>query len=377
MEELLTPDMRETIVRALLALLALVAIYALRHLVIRALLPVIRRLVRRSNTDVDDIILNAITVPVRLLVLALALHVGFSILLPGGFPPFLQHFLRSLVIVALFAAAYKAVGVLARSTWILARYTGLQVDEQLLPYLRLGLQVVLVALAVVIVLQEWEYDVASLIAGLGLGGLAVALAAQETLANLFGFTTIVGDRPLTVGEFIITPDVTGIVERVGLRSTRIRQLDRALVTIPNSKLANSVITNWSRLEKRWVNFTFGVTYATSSAQMRELIARIREMLTAREHVVEDTITVLFTNFGDSSLDVLVRAYVTLPDWTDYMTEQQEIMLAIMDILAEMGLSFAFPSRSLYIEQMPGADGSQATRLAGQEAGETDEADARR
>lgn len=352
MEKLLSLDLQEILIRLLLALLALVVIWALRRVILRLVLPLMRRLVRRSGTDVDDVVLNAITAPVHLLVLALALYVAAAILLPEGIPDFIVHLTRTLVILAVFAALHKTVGLITRSAVTLASLTGLKLDEQLLPFIRTATQVILIALALVIVLQEWQYDVGGLITGLGLGGLAFALAAQDTAANLFGFTTIVSDRPFTVGEYIVTPDVSGTVEHVGFRSTRIRQLDQAIVTIPNSTLANSVITNWSRLTKRRLDLTIGVTYDTGSGQMRELLTRIKAMLEARDAVIADSITVLFSKLGDSALEVLVRAYIALPDWGDFMAEQEAILLAIMDVVEELGLSFAFPSQSVYIEQMP-------------------------
>lgn len=355
MGTLLSPELQDSLARLLLAALALLAIWLLRRLVIRLLLPLFRRLVRRSKMDVDDLLLQAIGTPVRLLLIALGLHVAVEIATPGPVPLFVQHLTRTLVILAVFAAAYQTVGLATRSTPFLSDLTGVRIDEQLLPFVRTALRIVLLAIAIVIVLQEWEYDVGGLIAGLGLGGLAFALAAQDTAANLFGFTTIVGDRPLVVGEYIITPDVSGTVERVGFRSTRIRQLDQAIVTIPNSKLASSVILNWSRLSRRRVNFTIGITYAARSDDIRRLIERIEDLLKTHEAVIEDTITVLFTNFGDSALEILVRCYVTITDWTEYMREQQAIMLAVMDLVRELGLDFAFPSRSVYIENLPGVD----------------------
>src|SRR3982751_4471798 len=119
---------------------------------------------------------------------------------------------------------------------------------------------ILMALALVIIIQEWGYDVSGLVAGLGLGGLAFSLAAKDTVENLFGFTTIVSDQPFVVGEFIKSNDIEGTVEHVGIRSTRIRQQDQSYVIVPNSKLASAPILNWSRLNKRWYNTTLRVSY---------------------------------------------------------------------------------------------------------------------
>src|SRR5262249_35855949 len=128
-----------------------------------------------------------------------------------------------------------------------------------------------IVLAVLVIVQEWGYDPSGLIAGLGIGGLAISLAAQDTVKNLFGFTTIVGDQPFTVGDFIKTADVEGTVEHVGVRSTRIRRQDQAYVTVPNSVLANSAILNWSRLSKRWIDMTLRITYDASRSDILKLL----------------------------------------------------------------------------------------------------------
>ncbi|MBZ0299682.1 MAG: mechanosensitive ion channel family protein, partial [Anaerolineae bacterium] len=264
--------------------------------------------------------------------------------------------------LAAFLTLYNAVDLIVASSLRVRHITGLALDEQLVPFLRVAFKIVIIALAVVVLLQEWEYDVSGLIAGLGLGGLAFSLAAQDTVSNLFAFTTIVSDRPFVVGEFIVTPQVEGIVEQVGVRNVRIRRLDQAFVTIPNSKLTDGPVTNWSRLQKRWVNFTLGVTYSTTSSDMRVLLHRIREMLLTVEKVDSNSIVVLFTDFGDSALNILVRCYIYEPDWVKFNEIKQDINLQIMDIVADLGLSIAFPSRSLYIENLSMLDDGQGVRM---------------
>jgi MscS family membrane protein len=349
----LPEDMRGMIVRIALALLVLALIWVLRRALTWIIVTPLRRLAQRSDSHWDDMLMDTIVVPARLLVIALGLAIGIQIIqLDTDAMMFVDRVIRTLVIMALFWAGYRLVDVLAPSSNRLFRITGLTIQDRLLPFARTAAKLVLLAFSLIIIIQEWGYDVSGLVAGLGLGGLAFSLAAQDTVSNLFGFTTIVGDTPFTVGEFIATPDVTGTVEHVGVRSTRIRQLDQAYVTVPNSKLANSVVTNWSRLRKRWINFTLGMTYDTTADQMETLLERLTEMLQAREQVDPSSVQVLFATFNDSSLDVLIRCYVYLPDWLEWMQEKEKVNLAILRIVDELGLSIAFPSRSVYIETMP-------------------------
>ena len=193
-----------------------------------------------------------------------------------------------------------------------------------------------------IIIQVWGYDVSGLIAGLGIGGLAISLAAQETLSNIFGFATIVSDRPLVVGEYIKTPNVEGIVERVGLRSTRVRQLDQAVVTVPNSLMASSTILNWSRLAKRQINLTLGVTYATTPDQMESLLDALRTMLKQRDTVDPDSVVVYFIEFGGSSLNILIRCYVNLADWGAFTAEKEKVLLEVMRVVEQRQLADRLP-----------------------------------
>jgi MscS family membrane protein len=346
-------EARSVIVRILLAVLTLVIIWLLRRLITWLILTPLRRLVvERTITQIDDMLINAAETPIRFLIVAIGISIAGEILrtdfLTGQFVANLS---RTFVILAIVILIHNAVRLMAQSSARLRYVTGLQIDEQLVPFLRTGLQVIIIALAIVVLLQEWDYDVSGLVAGLGLGGLAFSLAAQDTVSNLFAFTTIVSDRPFMVGEYIKTPDAEGIVESVGMRNVRIRQLDQAYVTIPNAKLTGAPITNWSRLQKRWLNFTIGLTYSTRSDQMRALVQQIREMLLAHEQVDPDSVVVLFTDFGESSLNVLVRCYIWEPNWVKFHEHKQEINLKILDIIADLGLSIAFPSRSLYLENV--------------------------
>ncbi len=349
----LDPQLRDIVLRVALALLALLVVWLLRRLLTWLVLRPLGRVLERRRSDLDDIVLGIIENPVRLLVIAPGLLI-VGVLLPGddATVQFFTQLARSFVILALFAALYNSVGIIVASSPRLHSITGITLDEQLLPFLRTALRVLVLALALVTLLQEWHYDVNGLLAGIGLGGLAISLAAQDTVANLFSFATIISDKPLREGEFISTPQVTGIVEEVGARAVRIRQLDQALVTVPNTMLTGAPVINFSRMEKRRLDVTLGVTYESTSSDLKALIARLRAMLRARENVDSDTVLVFFSDFGDSSLNILIRCNVLQPAWADFMQERHEILLTVMDIVEELGLSVAFPSRTLYIESWP-------------------------
>lgn len=348
----LPPTVRDWMIRTVLALVVFGLVLLLRRVVTWILLAPFRAFSRRTETELDNIALSIVESSAGYVVVAVAILLSTQVLSVGNVELiFMQRLARSLIIVGVMVAVYKSIALVQDEANFIS-YTGFNIDSALYPFIRTALRVVLVAIAMVIIIQEWGYDVSGLIAGLGLGGLAFSLAAQDTVSNLFGFSTIVGDRPFVVGEYVITPNGEGVIERVGVRSTKIRTLDQSLIIVPNSAMANSPITNWSRVDFRRYNFTIGLTYDTNSQQMRDFLTRVRNMLMDRPLVVNDTIIVHFTDFGASSLDVLVRCNVKTPFWADWVAEREEINLAIMDIVEDMGLSMAFPSRSVYIESMP-------------------------
>ena len=343
--ERLPLNLRDSLTRIALAIAVLVLFWLLRRLLVGLVVKPLHVLAKRTNAGWGDALLDIITIPARLIVIALGMMIGAEILnVDATTSIFIIHLARVLIIVAILMAAYQIVDTLAPSSNRLFRLTGLTINERLLPFARTAVKLVLVALGVVIIIQEWGYDVSGLVAGLGLGGLAFSLAAKDTVENLFGFTTIVGDQPFMVGEFIKTNDVEGTVEHVGIRSTRIRQPDQAYVTVPNSKLASAPILNWSRLNKRWYNTTLRISYGASRQDILDLMTRIRAMLTARETVQADSIIVNFISFGDYGLEILVRCYINLPDWPTFTTERENINLEIMRILEELGIKIAFPAR---------------------------------
>jgi MscS family membrane protein len=197
-------------------------------------------------------------------------------------------------------------------------------------------------------IQNLGYSISGLLASLGIGGLAVALAAKDTLSNIFGSFMIILDRPFHIGDWVKAGDMEGVVEEVGFRSTKIRTFAKTLITVPNNIIANLAIDNFSRMPNRRIKLNVGVTYETSPAQMRRAVSLIREMLTNHPAIQQDFFLVNFTDFGASSLDIMVYCFTTTTVWGEYLDARENVCLKIMDILEELGLEIAFPSRSVYL-----------------------------
>ena len=222
----------------------------------------------------------------------------------------------------------------------------------LLPLGRKMAKIVLLALALVSVLNELGFQVASLLAGLGIGGIALALAAQKTVENLFGSIAIGVDQPFRVGDFVKVEDVLGTVEAIGMRSTRIRTLDRTVVTIPNGKLSDSKAETFAARDRLRLLVNLGLSYATTEAQLRRVLDEVESALRARPRIWPDGVSVRFTEFKESSLNVEVMAWFQYTDWGDFTRERQELFLRFMRIVEEAGTSLAFPTRSVQLSREP-------------------------
>jgi MscS family membrane protein len=258
------------------------------------------------------------------------------------------------VVWFLFRVVDVAVEYLGR----LAKRTQSKLDDQLVPLVRKALKVTIGVVCGVWVVQLLGYSVSSLLAGLGIGGLAVALALQDSLANFFGSVFIFLDRPFAVGDTVKIGDVTGTVEQIGFRSTRIRTWPATLVSIPNKTVAESVVDNWSKMPKRRVFQTVGVTYETTAEQMEKAVAAIRRILESDEGVDQEFIVVRFSDFGASSLDIIVYYFTKAIAYADHLAMKERVNLAIMRAMQDLGLSIAFPTRTVYFE------GDVARALAG-------------
>lgn len=250
--------------------------------------------------------------------------------------------------IAVIYLLFAFIDVLSRVLERMAARTETVLDDQLSPLLRKALKVLVAAIFLVMFVQNMGIEVGSLLAGLGIGGLALALAAKDTVANYFGSIIIFIDQPFQIGDIIEIDGTEGVVEEVRFRTTLIRKFDKSLVTMPNQNFTNGHITNYSRRPVRRIRFSVGVTYDTTPEQMRRLLAGIKDVLKEVDGIEDDTWAVAFEEFADSSLNVLVNCYSKENDWLQMMAAREELMLGIMDLVEEMGLEIAFPTRTVHL-----------------------------
>ena len=349
-------------------LVAVIGAYAVGWLLVRVVfVGVVGRAANRSSTDLDDRIVAAAVNPLRLLATIGGFHVMLlQIGLAQRAHAFFVSLEKVLVVVAVTWLLLRCVDIAGHLAERHLLRSGGASATTLLPLGRKVLKSVVVGIAILASLDSFGFDVTALIAGLGVGGLAFALAAQKTIENLFGGATLLADRPVRVGDFCRFGDRVGTVEEIGVRSTRVRTLDRTLVTVANADFSAMQLENFAERDRIWYHPTLGLRYETSPDQMRTILARVRRMLLEHERVDPDPARVRFKSFGASSLDIEVFAYVRTADYAEFLDTAEDLNLRIMDIVEEAGSGFAFPSTTAYLAQDTPFD-PDAVRAAEEEA----------
>ncbi len=256
--------------------------------------------------------------------------------------------LQVAVIVTIGWTLFRLVDVFMLAMERLSEKTESKLDDQIVPLVRKTFKVVIGVTVFVMTVDTLGYSITGMIASLGVGGLAIALAAQDTVANLFGSVVIFTDRPFQVGDWVEFDGIQGDVEEVGFRTTRIRRFDKSLVTVPNSTFSKTAITNHSARPKRRLDITVGVTYESKPKQLRELLEALRNEVKTHEGLDRGFQFVHFTEMGATSLNIRVYCFTVSTHWVTHLTVQESLMLRIMEIVQENGLEMAFPTQTVYL-----------------------------
>ncbi|RMH55716.1 MAG: mechanosensitive ion channel family protein [Candidatus Hydrogenedentota bacterium] len=312
----------------------------------------LRVLAEKTKTLIDDFLLDLIDRIITPLILVGGFFLLTRILDTGGFVRVLA---TGLVVVA--GTWYGITSVLRLIDFLAERAVAgelgkVRIDPQAVHHIRLIAKVAVWVIGLLLVLNNLGYDVTSLIAGLGIAGIAVGLAVQNILGDLFSYFCILVDKPFVIGDFIIVGDDLGVVEYIGIRSTRVRTLQGQELVISNADLTSARINNYKKMLQRRVVFTIGVTYDTPAEKLRKIPEMIREIIEGIEGIHLDRAH--FSSFGDFSLNYEIVYYVHTGDYNKYMDAQQAINLGLVERFAEEGIEFAFPTQTLYVHRSPSA-----------------------
>lgn len=339
------PGALRALVLALFILLGLLAGLIAGRLVRAALATV----ARRTSTAWDDDVLARLGP--SLSATCACISVGLVVPLLDIAAPTadrMEQLVRVVGVASIFWGLWRLVDVgrhaLSASRWA----TAIPASRSLMSLGARVAKIVVAALGLAAVLSLLGYPVTSLLAGLGIGGLAVALAAQKTVENLFGAFSIGVDQPFREGDFVKVDDIVGTVEAIGLRSTRFRTLDRTIVTLPNGRLADMRLESFSARDRLRFACIVGLVYDTSAAQMRSVLTGFERVLRAHPAIWPDAVVVRFSELAASSLNVEVMAWFRTSDWSEFQGIRQDVLLRFMDVVEAAGTSFAFPTTTVHL-----------------------------
>jgi MscS family membrane protein len=310
----------------------------------------LRRWLERSPSKLNTLLVGLIRGPIRVVVFVVLLHLGLMVF---EWPDWLQVVLsRGLLIAVAISLTYLALKVVD----LLMGYWKAQATEdadptiyrQLFPILRKSIQFFIVIVAVLVTSQNLGVNITGLIASLSIGGLALGLAAQDTLSNLFGALAVLLDKPFRIGDRIQLDGVDGVVESIGFRSTRVRNLDGHLVTVPNRTIGNATITNISLRPNIRTLINIGITYSTPAEKVKQALTIVEEVY--RSHPMTQDAWISFNKFGDFSLNIFVVHWWKSTVYKDYLAGMQEMNLQLKQRFDDVAIDFAFPTQTLHLKQ---------------------------
>ena len=329
--------------------LILVGAILLRRFVTTIIFNRLKRLAAKTETTLDDKLFPALEGPVTTFVMVTGIFAAVKVLkLSETTDRTIGYGSTVAFSLVVFWGLLRAFGAVLDHMHEVAREKQMGVAA-FMPWIKKTLVAIFVVIGVLITVQSLGFNVSTILSGLGIGGLAFALAAQDTIANLFGSIVVAIDQPFKVGETVRIGANTGLVEDIGLRSTKIRLIDKSLVILPNKLVSSEAIVNLSRFTQRRVEQVIGLTYDTRPDQMEAIVEEVRQIILAEPAVDVTSVMVFFRDFSASSLDLWIVYLTTGDDFQEGLALRQRVNLAIMRAVAARGLSFAFPTQTMHLD----------------------------
>ncbi len=340
--------------RILLAALIVFIGFAGRKAIIYVFKGIFARIARRTQFQWDEEFVELTATPISIILQVVLWYVAAAVLLlpqePVNIRLFVSQGLEAAMGVTFIWFALRIIHVISNILYRYSARTDTKLDDQLIPLCRKTAKLLIAVTGGIMIVQNMGYSVTSMIASIGVGGLALALAAKDTIANVFGSVIVFTDQPFQVGDWVEFAGIEGTVEEVGFRTTHIRRFDNSFVSVPNATFSTHPIVNHSRRPTRRIYFYVRVSHKTTSNQMRELLKRIRETIQNHPEIDQEFFFVKFSDIEESSLNIMIYCFTKTTAWVEYMDARENLLLQIMDIIDELGIRIGYPSRSLYMEQ---------------------------
>ena len=315
-----------------------------------ALFLLAEKLFRKTKNQLDDMIFKVVNSPGSWILTTVywyyfSISIGLSEEVLNGFQLFLKVFL--------FVQVYRTAIGLSNHTGdflkLITKSVKIDLADEVVPLITRSTKIIIILVIPLFALQNLGVNVMSLVAGLGLGGLAFALAAKDTAANIFGSLMILIDRPFKTGDYVVIEDKSGTVVEIGLRSTRIRTFYNSIISIPNADVASKSVDNMGKREYRRIKTLIDLTYDTSPEKIEAFLESIKEIIEAHPDTNKENYHVVFDGFGSSALQVLVYLFIKVEDWSRELVVKQNIYLDIIRVAHELEIEFAFPTTTLHID----------------------------
>ncbi len=334
----------------ILAVLVFLFILGLRRIFTIIIITSLQKLSKFTKTYYDDKVISALKAPIRFAFVIIATHLFFILIFKET--ETIKNILNSLMLYNIFWAIIAITEALRGLIYNSIGKVNTDLSHEIGNFLIAILKILIIGIGLGTILQVWGINVTALVASLGIGGLAFALAAKDTASNLFGSFSLLADKSMRIGEWIKVNGVEGTVEDIGMRTTKIRSFQKSLITVPNHIVANNPIENFSRRGVRRIKMRIGLTYNTNSQTMDKIVKEIKAMLQEHENISQkETLLVNFESFGDSALNIFIYTFTSTANWAKYLDIREDIHFKIMKIVEDNGSAFAFPSQSIYVENM--------------------------
>ena len=309
--------------------------------------------------DIQKILTEKNKTAYSLIIFWLVCKIGFQLIpVKQNWEVFLSAPLKFILAVSLLLLVWNIIDVLENIVSVnltkkSENDTKVSITKNILPYSKKIIKTLVFIITALIFLQNIGFNVTSLLASLGIGGVALALAAKETLSNFFGGVSVILDKPFAVGDWIVCKDIEGTVEDIGFRSTKVKTFYDSLITIPNSILSDSVIDNLGKRQARRTRIVLDVTYDTSPEKMEAFVEGLKQIIESNSHTRKDYYQCYFSGYGPHSLQILLNFFLRVSNWDTELLQKQNIFLEILRLAKELEVDFAFPTQTLDLLNIPG------------------------
>lgn len=337
----------EKVIDLVIGVAVFLILFLFRYKISNALINVFGKLFFRNNKEKTNSLVNSLQKPLAYLIGTVGLYIAFAI---NYNKPGVTKVFKILIILII---CWGVINYLSNNLFLNLHFGDSSNDTMnttALRFLANILKIVVIAFGVVMIISELGYNVNGLLTGLGVGGLAVSLAAQDAVGNLISGFIIIFDKPFKVGDLIESATVKGFVEEVTMRSTKIRTLDDSVITVPNSTLTKEAVTNISMMDKRRIKMTFGLVYSTSNETIEKVRNEIKTYIVQNKDILPEPCRIHFREFGDSALNFEVVCYTETSDMDEYLKIENELNLAIKKIIENNDTDFAFPTQTVYVQK---------------------------